>query len=231
MDKALKVTAIIVAAGTGTRFGGTVRKQFMSIHEKPVLQHTLERFQACPDIDAIVVVAPQADCTDLQHLIAGDWKIGKLRAVAAGGSARHYSVQNGMAAVVKDTGYVAIHDGVRPCIRVDLISRVVQAAREHGAAIPAIPPRDTIKVIHHDRVEQTLDRSRLVQVQTPQVFRYDLLQAAFAHAAETGQYGTDDASLVELMGSPVFIVPGDEMNIKITSPQDLELAQRYLGMQ
>ncbi len=221
------VTALIVAAGQGKRFGGPVSKQFVSCHGKPLLFYTLRVFQQSPLINAICLVLPP-DLLDFYAAQMRDWGIHKFHRAVAGGAERHDSVSAGLAVLPEETGLVAIHDGVRPLLSLDVIARCVAAAGMHGAAIAAVPPRDTIKRIDGDRVAETIDRRRLILVQTPQIFRKDLIQSAYRKAYECGDFSTDDAALVEATGHPVQVVMGDYRNIKITSHEDLVFVQAFL---
>ncbi len=224
-----KIAAIIAAAGSGTRIGGPVKKQFISIHGKPLLQYTLEVFQNCKVIDEIVVVGPTFGYEELENTIKFQWNISKLRSVVAGGDERYISVFNGLNVVSSDVEWIAIHDGVRPFVSAEKIINVVKAAKLHGAAILAVKPKDTIKVNRDGFVKDTLDRDSLALVQTPQVFSIDLLRRAYDKAVAENLFGTDDAYLVEQIGSKVAIVEGDYSNIKITSPEDLLIAEKFIG--
>jgi 2-C-methyl-D-erythritol 4-phosphate cytidylyltransferase len=218
-----KVTAIVVAAGLGKRFGSS--KQFALLRGKPLLDWSIESLAANPEIGAIILVLPGEKAKENlfhQHK--------KLRAVTAGGPRRQDSVRRGLEQVDPQTaGIVLIHDGVRPLLGQDLISRVISAARENGAAVPGVPVEDTIKEVDRGEVVRTLERGRLYRVQTPQGFTFPLLQKAFRQAAEGGYYGTDEASLVERTGHRVVVVAGDPRNVKVTTPADLRIVEALLG--
>ncbi len=224
-----KIAAIIAAAGSGTRIGGPVKKQFISIHGKPLLQYTLEVFQRCTVINEIVVVGPTEGFEELKDTIQSQWNISKLRSVVVGGNERYVSVLNGLNAVSSDAEWVAIHDGVRPFVSVEKIIQVVEAAKLNGAAILAVKPKDTIKVNRDGFVKETLDRDSLALVQTPQVFSIELLKRAYDKAIAENSFGTDDAYLVERIGNKVAVVEGEYSNIKITSPEDLLIAEKFIG--
>jgi 2-C-methyl-D-erythritol 4-phosphate cytidylyltransferase len=215
-----KTTALIVAGGQGTRLGGAIKKQFLSVLGKPLLAHTIEKFQNCPAIDAIILVVPEDELALSERLRRG-WHAGKVERIVAGGAERHHSVQSGLTALSADCRWVAIHDGVRPMVTCDQIAETLRVARETGAAILAVPAKDTIKEIGNGLVTATLDRQRLVQVQTPQVFRKEIILEAYRQAFASGNFSTDDAALVEMIGVPVRIVSGDYRNIKVTSADDL----------
>jgi len=218
-----RVAAVIVAAGEGRRFGGP--KQFASLRGRPVLEWSLRAFENNPYVDAVVVVlADPAEGGRFTGFSA------KVEAVVRGGERRQDSVANGVAAL-KAAGddIILVHDGARPIVPQELIERVIDGARAEGAAVPALPIEDTVKEAAGGRVVRTVDRSRLVRVQTPQGFAFGLLRRALDAAAAEGFTGTDEAALVERLGHVVALVPGDARNVKITSPQDLVIAEAFLG--
>lgn len=217
--------AIIPAAGQGRRMGADRAKQFLALDGEPVLVHTLRRFDACPEIDSIVVVLPEGDVSGFLQ-IADKAKIRKLSRVVPGGAERQDSVARGLKTLNgKVTKIVVVHDGVRPFVTARQISDVVAKASEMGAAILGLPAVDTIKEVDGEQIVRTMDRSRIVLAQTPQAFRYDVLRAAFDKCRREGWSVTDDASVVERSGHPVAVVSGSPYNIKITRPEDLELAR------
>lgn len=221
----MKISAIIPAAGQGVRMGGAVPKQFLELHGKPILHHTLHAFEKCGMVGSVILVAPGKDVEPARREWLGRSTI--VKQVVPGGEKRQDSVYEGFKALATDTEIVIVHDGVRPFINRRMIRESVEAAREHGAAITAIPVSDTIKRV--DRagfVEHTVDRAGLWRVQTPQVFRYDLLRQALEKAFADSYYGTDEGSLIEYIGKAVKIVNGSELNIKITTPEDLILAEK-----
>jgi len=220
MEKRTKRVALIVAAGQGKRFGGAVSKQFVEVGGRPLLWYTLTAFERCPEIDEILVILPAGELGGRTAEIAA-WGLTKFCAAVAGGKERHDSVFNGLQALSSQAGLVAIHDGVRPLISPELISACLRAAEECGAAFAGGAPKDTIKEVEGGLVTATLDRRRLVLVQPPQVFRVDLVRQAYDLAFERGAFSTDDAALVEALGHPVRVVPGDYRNLKVTSPEDL----------
>lgn len=217
-----RVSAIIVAAGEGKRFGSS--KQFALIREKPVLDWCLEKFEAHEQVTEIVLVLKNEN--QKERFIK---RYRKIVAVARGGRRRQDSVLSGFNKIdPKKAGVVLVHDGVRPLVGQDLISRVVEATLKRGAAIPVIEVEDTIKLVEGREAIRTIDRSKLFRVQTPQGFFYSILKKAFERAREADFYGTDDASLVERIGKKASIVQGDPTNIKITSPADLRIAEALL---
>ena len=214
--------AIIVAAGAGTRFGAL--KQFAYLRAKPVLEWTLERFEAHAEVDTVVLVLP--DEQDLKHY---RMRYPKIVDIVRGGERRQDSVWQGFRLLIAAAPEVVlVHDGARPLAGADLISRVIAAARADGAAVPVLPIEDTIKEVRDGRVAGTVDRTHLVRTQTPQGFRYDVLKKALDEARRDRFYGTDEAALVERIGLPVTAVAGDPRNIKITTPVDIPLAEALL---
>ena len=223
----MKVGAIIPAAGRGKRIGASVPKQFLEIQGKPLLHHTLTVFASCKLIDYVVLVMPRADVDEMGE----DWlnKYEIVRAVVVGGEQRQDSVYNGFNSLEEGTDIVVVHDGVRPFTTPQMITATVEAAQQHGAAITAIPVSDTVKQAADGFVKQTVSRDGLWRVQTPQAFQRRLLQQAFKKAKKDSYYGTDEGSLVEYLGKRVKIVPGSELNIKITRKEDLVLGESLLS--
>ena len=216
------VTAIIVAAGSGRRFGSP--KQIALLRGRPVLAWSLDVFESHPRIGAIVVVLPD-------EKLGRDLKVGhkKITAVVTGGKQRQDSVFAGLLRVdPRRTAIVLVHDGARPLVTAEIIDRVIEGAEKKGAAVPVLALDDTVKEIKRGAVVRTFDRETLVRVQTPQGFALDLLQRALDRARADGFYGTDDAVLVERLGAPVAAVRGDPKNIKITSPGDIRTAEALL---
>jgi 2-C-methyl-D-erythritol 4-phosphate cytidylyltransferase len=215
-------SAIIVAAGAGKRFGEL--KQFAYLRAKPVLEWTLEKFEAHAEIDAVVLVLP--DEQDLKHY---RMRYAKIIDIVRGGERRQDSVWQGFRLLdAKAPEVVLVHDGARPLVGADLISRVIAAARADGAAVPVLPLEDTVKEVREERVVGTVDRTFLARAQTPQGFRYDVLKKALDAARRDRFYGTDEAALAERVGIPVTAVPGDPRNVKITTPVDINIAEALL---
>jgi 2-C-methyl-D-erythritol 4-phosphate cytidylyltransferase len=228
----MKTAAIITAAGAGLRMGGDQAKQFMDLEGRPLLAVTLECFDLSPDIEGIVLVVPAGKVDYCRDEMVKKYDLAKVVKVVAGGERRQDSVRFGLEATEGRYPLVLIHDGVRPLVPSDLISRIVRAMNRYRAVIPALAARETIKEV--DRaglVVKTHDRRTLWLVQTPQAFRYeDILEAHRRALEENWEEMTDDALLVERTGVPVKILEGSEENIKITTPRDLELA-RFLMRQ
>ncbi len=216
--------AVIVAAGNASRMGG-IDKVMAELGGEPMVVRTVRQFQQCDAIREIVIVTRQDLIVPIMDLCHG---FDKVRAVVVGGSSRDESVSMGLNALSGRVRLVAVHDGARPFADWLLIDRVVRAANTYGAAAPAIPVKDTIKVVRGGLVEHTPQRDTLQAVQTPQVFDFDLLRGALARARRDGAKITDDCSAVELLGASVRIVPGDERNIKITTAMDLSVARLLL---
>ena len=224
----MKVTAIIVAAGKSTRIQNKVPKQFLQIREKPLLCHTLEPFEDCRGVDEILPVVPEDWLAYCSAEVVDKHGYKKINKVISGGEERQDSVYKGLLAVPRDTSIVVIHDGVRPLVRASKITESIELCRKCRAVILAVPIKETVKRVENGSVLTTLDRQRLWTAQTPQTFDYRLLLDAYEKARSDGFVGTDDASLVERMGFEVRIVEGDYDNIKITTPEDLILAEKIL---
>jgi 2-C-methyl-D-erythritol 4-phosphate cytidylyltransferase len=220
--------AIIVAAGKGKRMASPVKKQYLEISGKPILYWTLKRFQDYSDIKEIVLVVPEKDLATLEPLVTHHWQMTKVIKLVAGGKERHHSVYSGLQTLSRNIDLVLIHDGVRPFVSDAMLKRAIDAAAEHKAAVVGVPPKDTIKRIEHNIIIETLPRTQLVHVQTPQVFRYDVIMQAFEYAFTHQQFSTDDTALVENIGISVKVVMGDYENIKITSREDMLLAEQIL---
>jgi 2-C-methyl-D-erythritol 4-phosphate cytidylyltransferase len=223
----MKVGAIIPAAGRGKRIGASIPKQFLEIQGRPLLHHTLTVFASCKLIDYVVLVMPRADVDEVGEDWINKYKI--VQEVVVGGEQRQDSVYNGFNSLEKGTDIVVVHDGVRPFTTPQMITATVEAAQQYGAAITAIPVSDTVKQAADGFVKQTVSRDGLWRVQTPQAFQHGLLQQAFKKAKKDSYYGTDEGSLVEYLGERVKIVPGSELNIKITRKEDLVLGESLLS--
>lgn len=216
--------AVIVAAGSASRMGG-IDKVMAPLNGEPMIARTVRTFQNCDAISEIVVVTREDLILPITSLCA---QMDKVKAVVAGGSSRQESVHLGLNALSDKCKLAAIHDGARPLISWQVIDRVVRAANTYGAAAPAIPVKDTIKVVQGGVVKETPDRATLQAVQTPQVFDFDILRGALKKAKQDGAQVTDDCSAVERIGLTVKIVEGEERNLKITTPLDLKIAQLLL---
>lgn len=222
-----KVTAVIVAAGSSTRMG--TPKMLLPLNGTPVILHTLTAFQRSEFIDDVVLVTRAEDVDTLRTMAIGHG-ITKLCAVVPGGKDRQHSVANGVRACSPESAYFAIHDGARPLVSAACIAAVIRAAKRDGAAAAAVPVKDTIKVADaQGLVLSTPDRATLWSVQTPQVFESELYRRALEHAERTGLTVTDDCRLIEAIGHPVRLVPGEYTNLKITTPEDIRTAEGWLS--
>jgi 2-C-methyl-D-erythritol 4-phosphate cytidylyltransferase len=216
--------AVIVAAGTASRMEG-IDKVMAPLGGEPMIVHTVRRFQYSDVIREIVIVTRPDLLMSVMDLCHG---FDKVKAVVVGGNSREESVRMGLATLSEKCKLVAVQDGARPLVSCQVIDRVVQAANAFGAAAPAVPVKDTLKVIRGGLVDHTPDRSTLRAVQTPQVFDIDMLRAALAESTRNGWSITDDCSAVERLGMKVRLVEGDERNMKVTTPLDLKIAQLLL---
>ncbi len=221
-------TAIIAAAGTGSRMASDRAKQFLHLAGIPIIFHTLAPFEQCESIQEVIVVLP-AEETAAFLTLAGKRSLRKLSRVVPGGTTRADSVKRGLNAIRSaSAGIVAVHDGVRPFVTAEEIDSVVAAAESDGAAILVAPVTDTIKQVSGESVVKTLERQELRRALTPQCFRYDLLRKAYERADVNDPTLTDESALVERIGARVTTIEGSSRNIKITTPQDLLTAEAFL---
>jgi 2-C-methyl-D-erythritol 4-phosphate cytidylyltransferase len=226
-----RVSVVIAAAGKGTRMGLDQNKQYLELAGKPLLARTIQAFEDCALIDEIIVVANEAEVGYCRENITSRYGFGKVRCVVSGGVTRQQSVFIGLKNASADCSIVLIHDGARPFIDNDSIQACIEAAAECGAAIAAVPVKDTIKRANAcGFVDETLDRSSLWSIQTPQAFHYQLIVEAHRKAQEEGFDGTDDAVLVERLGLKVRLVMSSYYNIKITTREDIAIAAAIAGM-
>lgn len=228
----MQVFVILPAAGLGTRMAGPQPKQFLSLDGVPILIHSLRAFASVEQVTAIYVAVRKPEMERVEAQVAEFGFAGRVR-VVEGGDSRQESVANALTALpAQPDDIVLVHDAVRPLIDAATIERTIEAVKEHGAAIVGLPAVDTIKQVeraaHCSLITATIPREFVVLAQTPQGFRYGLLQQAYAEATQDGFVGTDEASVVERAGHPVAVVPGSQVNLKITQAGDLELAEFYL---
>lgn len=226
-----KSFALIPAAGMGKRMGAPVNKQYLQLNGMPIVARTIAVFEQCPLIDAIYLVIPAEEIPYCREHIVDAYGFSKVAAIIPGGKERQNSVMNGlqaMSSTVNDNDVVLIHDGVRPLITGELIAESIGAARANAGALVAVPCKDTIKTVHNGIVVSTPVRETLWQAQTPQAFRFMNIFSAHLSAEADCFSGTDDASLIERTGGDVRIIRGDYRNIKITTPEDLLLAEAFL---
>ena len=228
----MKNVAIVLAAGQGKRMNSKVQKQFLLIKEKPVLYYTLNAFETSPLISDIILVTGKDEIEYCRQEIVEKYGFVKVRKIVAGGKERYHSVYEGIKAI-ENADYVLIHDGARPFVDGEMISRVCTAVAEHKACVVGMPVKDTIKIADGEGfAAQTPDRRRVWQVQTPQTFEYHLIKNAYEKILEEEPEGiTDDAMVVESMTDcKVKLVEGSYRNIKITTPEDLDIATIFCGM-
>lgn len=219
------VSAVILAGGSGTRVGGDKTKQMLEVCGKPLVVHTLLAFQKSENIDEIVVVAKKDELASYEHFKT-EYDLTKITKIVEGGPTRQDSVKNGFDAISSTADYVAIHDGARALITDEQIKSVVMGALAHGAAIAATKAVDTIKYSEGVMIEQTVPREHVWLAQTPQVFRDEIYRAAVYTAEKEGFVGTDDSSLVEHIGIPVYLVDTGSDNFKVTYKSDLLRAEQ-----
>jgi len=223
----MKVQAIVAAAGLGMRLGAGVPKPFVMIHGTPLIVYTLRQLQECSLIAGMIVVVHQDYFSDMEKIVSVHG-LSKVVRIVPGGEQRSDSVRHGLQVLEDDTRLVLIHDGARPLITVDFLNRMIQAAQKQEALIAAVPVKPTIKQVNGETllVERTLDRRCLWDIQTPQIFQREVIEQAYAlNAAEA----TDDAFLVEQLGVNIKIFPGLDRNIKVTTREDLILAEQLLA--
>ncbi len=221
----VRVVALVPAAGSGSRLGSARPKPFVPLAGRPLLAHTLARLERVPLVEAIVVVVAEDQVEACRSEVIRPFGLARVAAVVPGGAERQDSVRAGLAALPDWADVVLVHDGARPLVPPEVVEAVARAAAASGAATAAVRPKDTVR----DDAGRTLDRARLWLVQTPQGFRPALLREAHVRAAADGHTGTDDASLVERLGRAVAVVPGSYRNLKITTREDLAVAEALLA--
>ena len=222
------VTAIFPAAGASKRMGGGVNKNFLKLMGEPILIRTLKTFSRVKRVNFLIVVVAAHEVETVEKLLRGATELKPWR-VTVGGSERQFSIANGLKLLPDDAEIILVHDAARPLIGIRTIDAVIDAAQEFGGAIAAVPSKDTIKIVDAQGfVKHTPPRSKLVAVQTPQGFRREILLQAYEKAARENFLGTDDASLVERLGARIKIVNGDYENLKVTTPEDIFVAETLL---
>jgi 2-C-methyl-D-erythritol 4-phosphate cytidylyltransferase len=227
----MRTAALVLAAGRGERLGHAVPKGFVPLAGRPLLLHALAVMEAVAEIERVVAVVPEGALERYREAVAGaGGALRKLADPVAGGRERQDSMRAGLAALPAGIELVAVHDAARPLVTPGAVRRVIAAARESGAAILAVPVRDTIKRVRDGRILETPVRAECWAAQTPQVFRVEILREALAKADAEGRLGTDEAELVEALGVAVHVVRGEPENLKVTGPEDLLLAERILAV-
>jgi 2-C-methyl-D-erythritol 4-phosphate cytidylyltransferase len=224
----MSTAALVLAAGRGERLGAGLPKALVSLAGVPLVVRAVEAIAAVPEIERVVPVVPPGELARFAALLSGVAGAHKLAPPVEGGRERQDSVRAGLASLADDTAWVAVHDAARALVRGADVSRVIAAARRHGAALLAVPLRDTMKRVRDGRVLETPPRAECWAAQTPQVFAARLLREALAKADAEGFLATDDAQLVERLGAPVAVVEGEVGNLKITTPEDLAAAEVLL---
>ncbi len=225
----MKTIALIPAAGMGKRMAAGINKQYLLLDGMPIVARTIAVFEDFTLVDEIYVITPKAEIPFCREQVIAAHGFSKVKAIVEGGTERQHSVLNGLRAIVDpdDNDVVLIHDGVRPFVTQEIIGQSIAVAKAHEGAVVAVPVKDTIKVAVDGIIRETPQRETLWQAQTPQAFRYGIIRNAYEKAASDGFLGTDDASLVERSGGLVHVVRGDYRNIKITTPEDLILAEAF----
>ncbi len=225
----MKTIALIPAAGMGKRMGAGINKQYLLLAGMPIVARTIAVFEESELVDEIYVISPEAEIPFCREQVIAAHGFSKVKSVVQGGLERQHSVLNGLRAIIEpgDNDLVLIHDGVRPFVTQKIIGQSVAVAKAHEGALVAVPVKDTIKVVVDGIIRETPQRETLWQAQTPQAFQYGIIRDAHEKAAAEGFLGTDDASLVERLGGHVHVVMGDYRNIKITTPEDLVLAEAF----
>ncbi len=224
-----KVTAIIPAAGLGRRFGEGARKQFLMLRGKPLMIWALEVLEALPEIGEIIPVLRDGDMEAGIAMIE-EYGISKVRRIAPGGKERQDSVFHGLKLVDDKKGVVLVHDGARPLLEASFVATAIAQLKGCEGVVVGVPVKDTIKEVQDGEIRHTLRRDSLWSVQTPQVFSYETIYEAYVRAAKDSFYSTDDSALVEKYGGRILMVMGSYKNIKITTPEDLKMAELFLEM-
>lgn len=226
----MSVIAIIPAAGAGTRMGLETPKQFLALEGAPIFIHTLRKLNASSAIDEIFLAVRQEEIKHTREAISKE-RFSKPIRVSEGGGTRQETVARVLAQIPPSAEIVVVHDAVRPFVTTEMVERIVEAARQYGAAIFAIPSVDTVKQLEMEVITATIPRERIALAQTPQAFRYELLREAFQRASADGFQATDESSLVERLGAKVKALMGSDRNIKITKPSDLPLARLFIAIE
>ncbi len=221
------ISAIILAGGKGKRMGANISKQYIEINGKPILYYTLKRFSDCKDINRIILVLPKDEIDYCKEEVLDKYSL-KVDLIVEGGKERQDSVNNALEQIIDDE-IVLIHDGARPFVSQRIIDEGIKYARLYGASAPGVMPKDTIKIKSDENFSlSTPDRNTLVAIQTPQVFKLDIIKDCHRKVKEEKLKVTDDTMVVELYGNKVYLYEGDYTNIKVTTPEDLILAEKLI---
>ncbi len=226
----MRTLAIVLAGGAGKRMGASTNKQFLLLDNKPIIVHTLQIFEECRPVDGVYLVVNQKDLPVIQEEILETYRFNKVMKLVIGGRLRQDSVRNGLEAIESPCDIVIIHDGARPFVSPAFIEKGIFLMEMFDAIIPALPVKDTIKVISKEGfVQKTLERDSLWHVQTPQTFKHDLIVRAYREGMAKKLCGYDDATFLEFIGKKVKVIEGSPYNIKITTPEDLIIAKGILS--
>ena len=226
----MRTLAIVLAGGTGKRMGSSTSKQFLLLDNRPILVHTLQVFEECKPIDGVYLVVNHKDLPVIQEEVLEQYRFNKIMKLVIGGRLRQDSVRNGIEAIDESCDIVVIHDAARPFVSPSFIEKSIFLMEMYDAIIPALPVKDTIKVVSKEGyVIKTLERDALWNIQTPQTFKYDLISKAYREGMAKKLFGYDDSTFIEYLGKKVKVVEGSPYNIKITTPEDLVIARGILS--
>lgn len=226
----MRTLAIVLAGGTGKRMGSPTSKQFLLLDNRPILVHTLQVFEECKPVDVVYLVVNHKDLPVIQEEVLEQYRFDKIMKLVIGGRLRQDSVRNGLEAIDEPCDIVIIHDAARPFVSPSFIEKSIFLMEMYDAIIPALPVKDTIKVVSKEGyVVKTLERDALWNIQTPQTFKYDLISKAYREGMAKKLFGYDDSVFIEHMGKKVKVVEGSPYNIKITTPEDLTIARGILS--
>lgn len=225
-----KVTCIVAAGGSGKRMGAGINKLFLEVDDVPVIVHTLTVLQNCDAVDEIIVSTREEDIIHLSELVSA-FAISKVKTIVKGGTTRGESIFSASKEVTCDTDFVIVHDGARPFITDEIIEETIKSAENFGAAACGVKPKCTLKSVSDGYINETIDREKTVEIQTPQIFRKEIFDKMYSCDLETIKSATDDCVLAELVGAEIFVTQGSYKNIKITTPEDIEIAEIFLGRQ
>lgn len=222
-----KVTCIVAAGGSGTRMGADVNKLFLKFADISVIVHTLKALQTCKEIDEIIISAKEDEIIKISEMVSG-YSLTKVKTIVKGGKTRGESVLSAAREVSSDADFVMIHDGARPLVTDKILTETIKSAQKHGAAACGVKPKCTLKAIDNGFIKDTVDREKTVEIQTPQVFKKELFDTMYSQSIDVINSATDDCVLAEKTGVKIAITEGSYKNIKITTPEDIEIAELLL---
>lgn len=222
-----KVTCIVAAGGSGTRMGASVNKLFFKIADIPVIVHTLKALQNCKEITEIIISAKEDEIIKISEMVSG-YSLTKVKTIVKGGKTRGESVMSASREVSEDTEIVMIHDGARPLVTDKILAETIKSAEDFGAAACGVKPKCTLKSVDNGFIKDTVDREKTVEIQTPQVFKKELFDKMYSQSIDVINSATDDCILAEITGTKIAITEGSYKNIKITTPEDIEIAELLL---